>query len=68
MINLCTAPRGEIPVFFTTDDGYVPFLDVAVSSLIHNASTEYTYRMSGNNLYLKAANSNTEVKYSKKEN
>ena len=37
--------REEIPIFFTTDNGYVPFLDVAVSSLIHNASTEYTYRI-----------------------
>ena len=45
MINLCTTPRGEIPIFFTTDDGYVPFLDVAVSSLIRNASKEYTYRI-----------------------
>ena len=37
--------REEIPIFFTTDDQYVPFLDVAVSSLIHNASTAYTYRL-----------------------
>ena len=32
--------REEIPIFFTTDDQYVPFLDVAISSLIHNASRE----------------------------
>ena len=37
--------REEIPIFFTTDDQYVPFLDVAISSLIHNASRAYTYRI-----------------------
>ena len=35
----------EIPIFFTTDDRYVPFLDVAVSSLIQNASKDYRYRI-----------------------
>ena len=35
----------EIPIFFTTDDQYIPFLDVAISSLISNASTAYTYRI-----------------------
>lgn len=35
----------EIPIFFTTDDCYVPFLDVAVSSLIQNASRDYRYRI-----------------------
>lgn len=35
----------EIPIFFTTDDRYVPFLDVAVSSLIQNASRDYRYRI-----------------------
>ena len=35
----------EIPIFFTTDDAYIPYLDVAVSSLIHNASPDYTYRI-----------------------
>lgn len=37
-------PR-EIPIFFTTDDAYVPYLDVAVSSLVANASRDYTYRI-----------------------
>ena len=37
--------REEIPIFFTTDDKYVPYLDVAISSLIRNASTAYTYRI-----------------------
>lgn len=37
--------KKEIPVFFSTDDNYVPFLDVAIASLIAGASKEYTYRM-----------------------
>ena len=37
--------NNEIPIFFTTDDNYVPYLDVAVSSLIANASREYSYRI-----------------------
>jgi len=35
----------EIPIFFSTDDNYLPYLDVAISSLIANASEEYEYRM-----------------------
>ncbi|MBQ3551206.1 MAG: glycosyltransferase family 8 protein [Clostridia bacterium] len=35
----------EIPVFFSTDDNYVPYLDVAINSLITNASKEYKYRI-----------------------
>ena len=35
----------EIPIFFSTDDNYIPFLDVAIASLIENASKEYTYRI-----------------------
>ena len=35
----------EIPIFFSTDDNYIPFLDVAISSLIDNASKEYKYRI-----------------------
>lgn len=33
----------EIPVFFAVDDGYCPFLAVAIQSLIDNSSDEYTY-------------------------
>ena len=33
----------EIPIFFAVDDGYSPFLAVAIQSLIDNASAEYTY-------------------------
>lgn len=35
----------EIPIFFSTDDNYIPYLDVAISSLIANASREYDYRL-----------------------
>lgn len=35
----------EIPIFFSTDDNYVSYLDVAISSLISNASRDYTYRI-----------------------
>lgn len=37
--------RKEIPIFFSTDDNYIPFLDVAISSLIENASRKYDYRI-----------------------
>jgi len=35
----------EIPIFFSTDDNYIPYLDVAISSLIANASYDYCYRI-----------------------
>ncbi len=35
----------EIPIFFSTDDNYIPYLDVAIASLIANASKDYTYRI-----------------------
>ena len=35
----------EIPIFFSTDDNYAPYLDVAVASLIENASKAYSYRI-----------------------
>ncbi len=37
--------RKEIPIFFSTDDNYIPYLDVAIKSLIANASKDYEYRM-----------------------
>lgn len=33
----------EIPIFFAIDDGYTPFLAVALQSLIDNANKEYKY-------------------------
>ena len=35
----------EIPIFFSTDDNYVPYLDVAIRSLIANASKAERYRI-----------------------
>lgn len=37
--------RETIPVFFATDDNYVPFLAVAIKSLLENASQEYFYNI-----------------------
>ena len=46
----------EIPIFFSTDDNYIPYLDVAISSLIANASKEYNYRIIVLNTGLKDEN------------
>jgi len=35
----------EIPIFFSADDNYIPYLDVAIASLIENASKEHRYRI-----------------------
>lgn len=35
----------EIPIFFSTDDNYIPYLDVAVASLIKNASKDKCYKI-----------------------
>ncbi len=35
----------RIPIFFSTDDNYAPYLDVAVASLIDNASKAHKYRI-----------------------
>ncbi len=35
----------EIPIFFSTDDNYIPYLDTAISSLIENASPKFNYRI-----------------------
>lgn len=34
-----------IPIFFTVDDAYVPYLSVAITSLLQNASHDYAYRI-----------------------
>ena len=35
----------EIPICFATDDNYVPFLAVAIASLLDNASKDNFYRI-----------------------
>lgn len=42
-IKLYKKSQKEIPIFFATDDNYVPFLDVTLRSLIANASKKYKY-------------------------
>ena len=34
-----------IPIFFATDNNYVPFLAVALTSLLDNASNDYFYKI-----------------------
>lgn len=46
----------HIPIFFSTDDNYIPYLDVAISSLISNASKGYKYRIIVLNTGLKSEN------------
>ncbi|MBQ8498183.1 MAG: glycosyltransferase family 8 protein [Clostridia bacterium] len=46
----------EIPIFFSSDDNYIPYLDVAIASLIANASKEYQYRIIVLNTGLKQEN------------
>lgn len=55
MINE-TLKENEIPIFFATDDNYIPFLDVAISSLIQNASKEYKYKIIVLNTGIRAEN------------
>lgn len=45
MANFMSSPPKEIPIFFSTDDQYIPYLDVAIASLIENASPEFQYRI-----------------------
>ena len=46
----------EIPIFFATDDNYIPCLYVAISSLIENASKDYKYVINVLNTGLKQEN------------
>lgn len=43
--NIPERTVNEIPIFFSTDDNYAPYLDVALNSLIENASKDYQYRI-----------------------
>lgn len=38
-------PKKEIPIFFTIDESYAPYLDVALHSLITNASKNKKYKI-----------------------
>lgn len=37
--------RKEIPIFFASDDNYVPYMAVALNSLIKNASKNFDYKI-----------------------
>lgn len=57
----------EIPIFFSCDDSYIPYLDVAIKSLIENASQAFEYKIVVLNTGLKEQNVNF-VKANEKEN
>ncbi len=40
-----TNERKIVPIFFATDDNYIPFLEVALNSLITNASKDFIYNI-----------------------
>lgn len=42
-VKLYNKIKKTIPIFFATDDNYIPYLDVALRSLISNASKKYNY-------------------------
>lgn len=42
-IKLVKKEKKVIPIFFATDDNYIPFVDVSVRSLKANASRKYSY-------------------------
>ena len=44
-IATCPLREDHIPIFFSTDDNYIPYLDVAIASLIENADRSYQYRI-----------------------
>ena len=45
MNNIHEISNKEIPIFFSSDDNYIPYLDIAIASLIDNASKDYKYRI-----------------------
>ena len=57
------ADNREIPIFFAVDDGYCPFLAVAIQSLIDHASPEYTYSIKVLNTDIGSSNKQKISKY-----
>lgn len=57
----------EIPIFFSCNDAYIPFLDIAVRSLIDHASKEYQYKIIVLNTGLKTENM-AKIKLHENEN
>ena len=54
-----------IPIFFSSDDNYIPFLSGAINSLISNASKEYNYEIIILNSGLSSDNMEKISKYDK---
>jgi len=42
-VKLAKKNKKEIPIFFSTDDNYIPFVEIAIRSLKENASKKYNY-------------------------
>ncbi len=59
--------NNEIPIFFAVDDGYIPFLAVALQSLIDNSSKENHYVIKILHTDISDINKNNIYKY-KREN
>lgn len=57
----------EIPIFFAVDDGYCPFLAVAIQSMIDNSSPENHYSIKVLNTDISRENKNKISRY-KREN
>ncbi len=55
-----------IPIFFATDDNYIPYLEVALRSLVENASKAYTYNIHILNTGLKEENKDAILKLANK--
>ena len=55
-VKLVKKQLKEIPIFFATDDNYIPYLDVAIRSLIKNASKYYKYTINILNTGIKEEN------------
>lgn len=53
----------EIPIFFAVDDGYCPFLAVAIQSMIDNSSEENVYCIKVLNTDISAENKRKIAKY-----
>ena len=60
--------REEIPIFFAIDDGYTPFLAVALQSLIDNASKNYNYSIKVLHTNVKEENKEKIINKYKSEN
>lgn len=58
--------NSEIPIFFAVDDGYCPFLAVAIQSLIDNCSEEHTYLIKILHTDIKDENKKKIAKYERR--